>query len=388
MEDSEEMGYHYGMTIREYREAKGMTISQLAGLWPSKDYPGVSFRYVSDIERGVKHISDLSVLRELARILQIPLWKLGLSEYNPFQEENNIMTLFDKDALEQLIEDTWLIRLSMSVTITEEKVRKLSNIFEKLIEVNPLLKSNKDFLRLYAQIVRLQAIMLVEKKQYFAALSLYREMVRIGEEIQDSVTLALAYSRVGVELLRLDQLKDAISYLEKAKDVSFKTGKELSSLCHAMLARGYAQVGIPEKFERAINTAINLGYSMVGIPTVTNEFVFHAYSGILEEKSNGLILLGNGQGAIKVLPEIEKHITLESNGYLRMWIPLDYAQAHMLEGNIEESIAELRRFYDNIREHNSSRVNNKVATHLEELEDRGYGGLQIVREFREMIAAK
>lgn len=383
------MSYHYGKTIREYRESKGMTLSQLASLWPSKDLSGVSIRYVSDIERGIKHISDLSVLRELARILEIPLWKLGLSEYNPFQEEKAGMNaLFDKDSLEELIQDTWYIHLAMPVTITEEKVRKLAILFEKYLQMNYLLRSNKIFMRLYAQVLRLKAITLVEKKDYLNALYLHQEMIQIGNEIEDNVTQALAYSRVGVELLRLEKTKEALQYLEQARDISFKTGKELSSLCFAMLARGYAQAGSSEKFEKAIEQALNLGRGMVGIPTVTNEFVFHAFSGIVEEKTNGLILLGNGKDTLTTLPDVEKNITLENNRYLRMWIPLDYAQAHMLEGNIEESIAELRRFYENIKEYNSGRINSKVTTHLEELEDRGYGELQVVREFREMIATK
>jgi transcriptional regulator with XRE-family HTH domain len=378
------MGYHYGKTIREHRLLSGLTLSQLASQWPSKEL-GVTARYVSDIERGVKNIGDTQVLRELARILDIPLWRLGLSEYNPFQETGGTSMFFDRDSLEELIQDTWYIRLSMPVNVTEEKVKKLSDIFTKLVEINPLLKQNKDFLRLYAQIIRLQAIMCVEKKQYDKALQLYHKMLGIANEIQDSVTLALAYSRIGVELLRQDELKNALIYLEKATDVSFLTGKELAGLCFAMLARGYAQVGDEKQFERAINTAINFAYSMQEKPLVTQEFVFHSYSGILEEKSNGLILLQQGKKAIDMLPDIEKHIGLENHAYLNMWIPLDYAQAHMLQGEIEESIKQLRQFYENIKGHKSMHVMRKVYEHLSQMETRGYVGLQVVRSFIEEI---
>lgn len=380
------MGYHYGKTIREYRILKDMTLSQLASIWPSSE-TGVSIRYVSDIERGVKFIQDLQLLRELAKLLDIPLWKLGLSEYNPFQETGETGMMFDSDSLEELIQDTWYVRLSMPVNITEEKVKKLSRIFDRMIADNTLLKSNKDFLRLYAQIVRLQAVMCVEKKQYEQALQFYFRMLELANEIEDKVTLALAYSRIGIELLRQDETMKAIGYLEKANDYSFDTGKELASLCHAMLARGYAQAGSPDKFERAINTAINLGYRMQNNPMVTTDYIFHSYSGILEEKSNGLILLGEGDKALQVLPEIEKHIALENHGYLNMWLPLDYAQAHMLQGEIEKSIEELKKFYENIKTHNSMHVLRKVYEHLQQLDIRGYGNVQAVREFKEMIIA-
>src|SRR5215471_3255109 len=79
------MGYHYGMTIREAREAAGMTQAQLAEKWPHTDGgTGVSTNYVSGVERGIKHITDPQTLRRLCDILCIPYWKVGLSDYDPF----------------------------------------------------------------------------------------------------------------------------------------------------------------------------------------------------------------------------------------------------------------------------------------------------------------
>lgn len=75
--------YHYGLTIREGREELGMTQAQLAEKW------GVSVNYISDIERGIKRITDVQTLRRLCVILQIPLWKVGLSEYDPFDRKSS-----------------------------------------------------------------------------------------------------------------------------------------------------------------------------------------------------------------------------------------------------------------------------------------------------------
>jgi tetratricopeptide (TPR) repeat protein len=60
-----------------------MTLEQLAAKWPSKEI-GVNVRYVIEVEAGRKRITDIETLRKLASILHIPLWKLGLSEYDPF----------------------------------------------------------------------------------------------------------------------------------------------------------------------------------------------------------------------------------------------------------------------------------------------------------------
>lgn len=80
------MGYHYGQTIRMYRQQRGLSQSELAERWPKADgTKGVNTRYVQDIEYGKKQIGDPAILRGLAVLLAIPLWQFGLSEYNPFQ---------------------------------------------------------------------------------------------------------------------------------------------------------------------------------------------------------------------------------------------------------------------------------------------------------------
>ena len=56
---------------------------------------------------------------------------------------------------------------------------------------------------------------------------------------------------------------------------------------------------------QAINTAIALADTMKGLPVVTKDYVFHAYSAVLEEKSNGLIVLGKGKETLAELQEID-----------------------------------------------------------------------------------
>jgi len=70
------MKYHYGITIREGREAASMTQAQLAEKWPQVDGgTGVSVNYVSEVERGIKHITDPQTLRRLCDIYIFPIGK-------------------------------------------------------------------------------------------------------------------------------------------------------------------------------------------------------------------------------------------------------------------------------------------------------------------------
>ena len=381
------MGYHYGQTIRAYRQLKGLTLSQLAALWPSKEL-GVTSRYVSDIERGVKYIGDILVLRKLACILQIPLWKLGLSEYDPFQEDKaDSASFFDTDSSEELIQDLWLIRQNIPFDRFEEKVKKLSIIFERQLSNNPLIKDHKDFLRLSAHKKRLEEVIYTEKHNYAASLKCAHDMLELATLSGDNVAQAIAMVRVGVELLREDN-KTSLGYLEKACDMSLGMSKELIAYCYEFLARAHAQFGDIKRFEKAINTSLSFGESMKGVSVVTKDYVFHSYSAILEENSNSLILFGKGKEALKTLPEIEKHISLERNAYLGMWIPLDYAQAHLYTGDIEESIKHLKLFYEDIKDYNSDRINSRIDKHLTDLEMLEYGELPVVRDFKEMLISR
>src|SRR5713226_6523553 len=260
------MSYHYGQTIKEYRIANKMTLEQLASKWPSKEI-GVNIRYVIDVEAGKKRITDIETLRKLASILNIPLWKLGLSEYNPFNE-NNVSTypFIDMNSLFELIQDTWYIRLNMPTDITEKKIIFLSNIFTNLLNNNSIFLNNNDFLVLYAQVKRLQEVVYTERHDYEMSLKCSYDMLKQAKQAGDIISESIAMTRIGVELLR-NENKDALDYLEKARDLSFATSsKEVAAYCYSFLARGYATFGDEKRFMQAINTAITLADNMKGLP--------------------------------------------------------------------------------------------------------------------------
>ena len=378
------MSYHYGQTIKEYRLACHMTLEQLASRWPSKD-TGVNIRYVIDVEAGRKHITDIETLRKLAVILRIPLWKLGLSEYDPFNEKDEQIHAFaDMGALHEIIEDTWYIRLNMPSDIVEKKIWFLSSIFARLISNNPRILNNKDFLILYAQVKRLQEVLHTERRDYDMSLKCAYDMLTLATQSGDALSETIALTRIGVELLR-DESKESLGYLERARDLSFSTSsKEVAAYCYSFLARAYATFEDEKRFMQAINTAINLADGMRGMPVVTKDYTFHAYSAILEEKTNGLILFGRGKEALSTLPEIDAQVAKENNTSLRMWMPLDYAQSFMKINEIEASIQWLEKFYEGIRNYKSARVSSTVERHLDQLSKLGYANIPAVKDFKNM----
>lgn len=114
---------HIGDRIREARKSKNMTLRDLA------EKVGVSFVYVSQIERGERTLST-NKLREWGEVLEVDLLKeasekdieeIVLSQFKPYEEIkitrqgiiSNILTLLDKDT--DILTDTEIMELWFKV---------------------------------------------------------------------------------------------------------------------------------------------------------------------------------------------------------------------------------------------------------------------------------
>lgn len=381
------MEYHYGKTIREYREKKHMTLSQLASLWPSKD-TGVTLRYVSDIERGVKTIQDVQMLRKLAKLLDIPLWKLGLSEYNPFEETEQDLDrtrIPDYKLLDSFVKQLLIIKATHGMTL-DTHVTYINKYLFNITQQYPRCLSDKNFMRIYSQATRLNAIKAYENTQYGKSIKLYQKMIKVAEISKDIESITLANMGAGVELMRQERYQEAEPYLIHARDYSLHSSidKVVTALIHGMLARYYAYVDDMYHFEKFADYTANFcGGLHIGMNK--SAYVYHNPSQSLEEISNGYILLNNGKKALQVLPEIEKQTMADHNTPLEMWMPLDYAQSFLCLNEIEESIKYLEAFYHKISSIVTPHIRSKIAEHLQEIEKKGYGDIHAVKHFKDGI---
>lgn len=260
------MGYHYGKTIREARKKLGMTQAELAEKWPRTDGGiGVSINYVSEVERGKKVITNPQTLRRLCEILRIPLWKMGLSEYDPFNPDSFCRSfLYDEtlNTAESLIKRTWNLRRIMSLPYVEEAVDDLNRLFDYLrMNTPPPVRLDERFQILYAQVLRLNAVIDVEHQRYEEAMNKFRKMNEIAKAIDHPATLAMSYLNIGTELERMGKKEKSIEYLEMARDESFRASKHVMAVTNAYLARVYASARQKEKFKRAITTALRIARS-------------------------------------------------------------------------------------------------------------------------------
>lgn len=384
------MNYHYGITIKEYREKLGFTQSHLAEIWPKSGGDiGVSSDYVSLVETGKKRITDVKTLRRLCGILKIPYWKMGLSEYDPFGGTGiRGVSMYDEtlNTAEGLIKRTWWVRRTAPVPYVRETVDDLNRLFAYMQEnMPPPIRLEERTQILYAQVLRLNAIVAVEHQQYEEALHKFEQMYLIAKNIDHPATLAIALLGRGTELNRLQRYSEAIESLEAARDESFRASKHIIALVNAYLARAYASIQRAKEFKRTITIAQKVATDIQLSYGDGTDFVFHSLSGILAERSYGYLEIGEPQETLKMRDEIKQQIAIDFHLWLDSWIPLDWARAHLMLGEIDQCVEASREFYRKATSLKSPHAQSNVFRLLNTMEFAGFKDTPSVQAFRAEI---
>lgn len=393
--------HHYGVLIREAREKCGMTQAQLAEIWPKDDGGiGVSVGFVQLVEAGKKIITSDRTLRGLCDILPIEHWRFGLSEYDPYHPDTfpKQKRLLDEtlDLAEYSIrrfEDSYR---TAPLPVAAADAKQLHNLFEYIKQHQPpTVQHEKRFLQLYTQTLVLDGIVFIGYEEYDRALQTFREMDAVAEQLGEPTWMAHSSVAIGIELHRAGYLlrqtgdtsdwatymNEAVQYLERARDFTFNTSKNVAAYVHAYLARIYATIGEDYRFEKAIDTALKLAPDSYGDGT---DFVYHRSSGILAEKSYGFLDLGQPERTLAMRKEIEEQIQKDQNTRLAAWIHLDWAKAYNMQGKVEESVKEGRDLYVKAKEMQSPHILTRARRIARGLM-KDYNDVPVVKDFYEEV---
>lgn len=381
-------GYHHGQVIREFRKKRGISIASLAEQWPTGP---VNPRYIGYVEAGEKQITDQKTLRQISELLDIPLWRLGLSEYNPFNPQNfpgrgERMLQETLDTAEHLIQQTWCLRKTAPLPEAEKSAQYLYRLFNHLATFLPppsILEPR--FLRLFAQVDRLTAVMFVERQHDTRALETFAHMHSIALQLNEPDLQALALMNMGVELERAGEKHKAVEHLEKARDLSFHTSKKVAAMVHSYLARAHASSGDALRFQRAIESAQTLMNHSRPENDDGIDQVHYFMSNILAELSYGYTEINQPEKTLDMREEITRQIKRDNNTRLHAWVPLDWARAHFLLHEIEASVNAGMELLHRALDIQSPQIVNKAQEHLITLEKAGYANTPAVQEFREEL---
>lgn len=287
------------------------------------------------------------------------------------------------DTIECLVRQTWRFRSVALMDHAKECLTRVNQHFTYFQKhLPPPLKLEPRFLRLFAQVQRLNAVTKVEYKQYNEAIVTYEEMLHTATDINDPVSIALSLMSMGTELERTGEKHEAVNRLEEARDVSFRASKHIAAFVHAYLARAYASSGDSLHFQRAVDTAYTIASSLGGTYGDGTDYVFGKLSSVLAEKSWGYLELGSPQKTLDMKEEITAQIDADQDMRLLSWIPLDWARANLMLGDIEQSVADARDFYTRVTAMKSPHAVSRAYSFVQDLETAGFGDVQAVRDFK------
>ena len=381
--------HHHGKTIKEGREACGKTQEWLAERWPrAQGEVGVSVGYVQLIEAGKKHVTSTYTLRGLCDLLDIPPWKFGLSEYDPFNPQalpgrGERMFHETLNITEALIKQTLAMRRIAPLPEVLKSARSLHNLFTYFLTyLPPTSQLEPHFLSLYTQEQSIRGLMYFENKQYDKALETFSGMYLTAKQLDDPVLMVHALQKMGVELKRANRNQEAINALEEARDLSFKASKHVAAFANAYLGHIYAASGDALRFERAINTAQALADPIKASYGDGTDFVFQRMSGILLLRSRGYLRINEPKKTLALHEELKKQVDSDANLWLDFRLHLYRARAYLMLSEIEACVEAGREFFRDVLDWRSPHRTARGYELLEELEAAGYGDVKIVQEFR------
>lgn len=386
-----EQSYHFGIPIREYRVKKHISQRELANSWPRSDGGvGCSQQYLNMVERGERLITDQQTLRNVAALLDIPLWRFGLSNFDPFNPESG-SSVEPPRVLEYA--EYWIARAqtiyrTLPLPYTAADVAQLQQMFEYFKETCP---PSPRLLTLYAQVQHLTGSVHLGLGEYKSALGAFQQEYQTATELEemskDATMICYALVSIGIEINRRGYLestpqdyKVAVECLEKARDISFECAREVQHFVLSYLARCYALAGDENRFKRAIETAERLGNDSRGH---TPGLIHQPMSGIMAERSGGLVFLHKPQEVLQLRATIEVQAEKDNNKRLLAWLPLDWARAFLQQGEIEAAVKEGREFHRRAVELGSPHAISRASRLVKEMEAAGYGDVATVRELKD-----
>ena len=212
-------------------------------------------------------------------------------------------------------------------------------------------------------------------------------MLSVQAQRLNAAATAIALKSLGKEPERKGEKQQAVSLLEEARDVSLGASKRVIAFVHSYLSRGYASAGDALRFERAINTGLTIASSLDEAEEDGADFVYawSPVSAMLAEQSWGYLALGEPAKTLAMREEMEQQLARGQDTRLHVWIPLDWARAHLMLGEIESCIKEGRAFYRRASAMRSPHAISQAKKLVKSLEEAGYRDVQAVKDFREEL---
>jgi transcriptional regulator with XRE-family HTH domain len=374
----------FGKLVRSYREQRHWTQEELADRW------GHTREYVSQVERGKRKLDRTDQVIRLADILEIPYERLAaigrglpqqaLAAKNP-QEADDALFQALLEPAQATVKLSWLVWYANSDTSIIDNLSRLAVKLEDAItnRRGALLKPAEQLLAYSHEMLGKFSF---DRLDYTDASGHFQQMRELGEELNDPDIIALSLIRQGDMLRRRGRYEHTIRCLEAAKPFAEVGNVSTSGLLWQTFARAYAEYQQKDAFLRAIDQAEDAAHRMQPKQDRTNnQFTL---IGVLQERGQGLTLLGEPQRALEIYRQSE-HIQpfrpMRDQGILI----IQKAQAYAYAGDIDKGVKYALRGLKLAREYHSKRHISRIQRMVDRLAVTPLGRLKEVEELREAL---
>jgi transcriptional regulator with XRE-family HTH domain len=297
----------FGKLIRAYREQRGWKQEELAKRW------GFTREYVSQIESGKRKLDKPEQVTRLADILGISEEQLthvgkGKPPRQLFaQRSSGSGDLLLQALLEPVqanVKLSWLIWQSNGMLM--DLASNLHTLERGLNNALGLYRGQfrQPALRLLASVHELLGRQAVERTATADAVTHFREMYDIAEELGDTDLLVQAMIQQAGMFRRKGRFEGAFRRLDAAEKSARNASRWLLGHLWRMSARHFYVYGDEQGFLRSIDRAANVAENTEAtIDTLTNGFNKLA---VLEERAQGYTMLWQPEKALTIYQEIDK----------------------------------------------------------------------------------
>ncbi len=307
-----------GQFLKNYRNAHRLTQEQLA------EELQIEPRTLRAYENGERQLNNINELRRIAEMLSIEPELLGVAAplYIPKTPEE----------INAALTRAWSL-------LDEPRVNEARTLIEKLAREVSKQATTEDpnFLRSLARVHHTAGYITglgTRSKEIALPIYHYQQLENIARIINDETLLNIALTYHGDMLRRNGDIRNAITYLEAARDTTPQADKSARGNALQLLGRTYLLAKDKRSFERAMSEAEELAYQIN--PETDSTRGQYNLGAVYEEYGKSYGILGQPKKAMDYLDRAEVY-----RPKTKFWETLlDIARAEILiyNGHVDEGL--------------------------------------------------
>lgn len=279
-----------GQFLKKYQQEHYLTQEQLAEILHMEP------RTLRAYENGERQLNNVKELTRIADILGVELEALGVTK--PKNTPNTV------EEIDTIVKQAWSL-------MDEPRIREAHSVIEKLVQdTSPLIGTQKpELLQIVAEVYHAAGYIVgmgTGIQEIARPIYYYQQLETIARTLHDDTWLNIALTYQGDLLRRSGNVREAIVYLEEARDGAPLADTAAKGNALQLLGRTYLLSKDKAAFERSMAQAEEFAYALQEAPTDIRSLYQYNVAAVYEEYGKSYGILGKPQKALDYLVLAEK----------------------------------------------------------------------------------